>query len=124
MPINYKDYHPKWSLIRRLVLKRANYCCENCSARNGAAVAPQDQLPAQGPFLFNIDDLELKEVITTRDPKTVILTISHQDHDRDNNRFWNLKCLCQKCHLLHDLAQRVFSFKYGKETQYRNGKLF
>ena len=36
MPINYKHYHPKWSLISRLIrLRRANNICEWCGAKNG-----------------------------------------------------------------------------------------
>jgi len=69
-------------------------------------------------------DPELLDVLQHYTIRRVILTIAHLDHNRYNNRFWNLKCLCQRCHLKHDLAQRVFSFKYGKETQYVNGKLF
>ena len=118
MPINYSDYHPKWSLIRRLILKRANHCCEQCGVANHSPIAGNEpDVPL--PSLF-----ELPHVHVDAPRRVVILTISHLDHDRKNNRFENLKCLCQKCHLAHDLAQRVFSFKYGKETQYQNTKLF
>ncbi len=99
MPINYKDYHPKWSLISRLIrFIRAGNKCEECGAKNG------------------------KPHPVTR--SMVVLTVGHLDRDRRNNRFWNLRCWCQRCHLAYDLCQRVFSFKYGKETQYVNGKLF
>jgi hypothetical protein len=33
MPVDYKLYHPKWSLISYLIrVKRANNCCEWCDA--------------------------------------------------------------------------------------------
>jgi hypothetical protein len=118
MPINYSDYHPKWPLIRRLILKRANHCCEQCGIENHAEIEPSE-LQAPMPTLF-----ELPHVHVDAPRRIVILTIAHLDHDRNNNRFNNLKCLCQKCHLLLDQAQRVFSFKYGKETQYQNTKMF
>lgn len=35
MPINYKEYHPKWSLISRLIrFNRAKGKCEWCGAVN------------------------------------------------------------------------------------------
>jgi hypothetical protein len=35
MPIDYKEYHPKWSLISRLIrFFRAKNCCEWCGAKN------------------------------------------------------------------------------------------
>ena len=98
MSINLKDYHPKWSLIRRLILKRADNKCECCRAEGGEP-----------------------HPITSYKVK---LSVAHLDRDRYNNKFWNLAALCQRCHLIYDLCQRIFSFKYGKETQYRNGKLF
>jgi hypothetical protein len=125
MPINYRDYHPKWTLIRRMILRRAGNCCEQCSARNGSLLDTKEmQRPL--PSLFPLLDPDLQDALDFRRDqyKRVILTVAHLDHDRNNNRFHNLRCLCQKCHLAHDLAQRVFSFKYGKETQYQNGKLF
>jgi heterodisulfide reductase subunit B len=45
----------------------------------------------------------------------VILTTAHMDHDKTNNRFWNLKHLCQKCHLHHDRNQHDMNRKYGRE---------
>jgi hypothetical protein len=119
MPISYSNYHPKWTLIRRLVLKRAGNCCENCGVENHSTIqglAPEIRMPV----LF--DDLD--RVHVEAPARVVILTIAHVDHDRTNNRFENLAAWCQKCHLAHDLAQRVYSFKYGSETQYKNRKLF
>lgn len=123
MPINYNHYHPKWTLIRRLILKRAGHCCEKCGRPNGAEI-PQLGLQLPAPSLFFFMDPELAETITTQGTRKVVLTVAHIDHNRYHNEFSNLKAFCQKCHLAHDLAQRVFSFKYGKETQYQNGKLF
>src|SRR3954469_8653485 len=97
--IDPKKYHKKWRLISYLVrVRRAKNKCEQCGALHGA---PH---PVTGTI--------------------VILTTAHLDRNRQNNRFWNLKALCNRCHLMHDMPQHVYSRKYGRETQYLNGKLF
>jgi len=99
MPINYKEYHPKWSLISRLIrLRRAKNKCEWCPAENG------QPHPVTG--------------------SKVVLTVAHIDHDKTNNRFTNLAALCQRCHLNHDRHQHAYNRKYGSKTKYINGKLF
>jgi len=37
----------------------------------------------------------------------VILAAAHLDHDPGNNRLRNLKSLCQRCHLIHDLPHHL-----------------
>ncbi|SHF96869.1 hypothetical protein SAMN05444008_11535 [Cnuella takakiae] len=99
MPIDYKNYHPKWSLISRMIrVYRAHNRCEWCGARNG------HPHPGTG--------------------SRVILTVAHIDRNRENNRFWNLAALCQRCHLNHDRAVHIANRKYGSETKYQNGMLF
>ncbi|MEQ9426986.1 MAG: hypothetical protein RJQ09_21365 [Cyclobacteriaceae bacterium] len=95
MPINYAEYHPKWSLISRLIrFKRAGNQCEgspkfpDCRAANG------QPHPATG--------------------SRVVLTVAHMDHDKENNDFSNLKALCQRCHLMHDINHHVRNRKYGR----------
>jgi len=89
MPIDYKQYHPKWSLISRMVrFIRAKNHCEWCGAEN---YKPH--------------------------PKTgskVTLTVAHIDRDKTNNRFSNLAALCNGCHLRHDIKQHVDNRKYGR----------
>ncbi len=89
MPIDYKNYHPKWSLISYLIrFVRAKNRCEKCQAEN------YQPHPRTG--------------------SKVILTVAHLDHDRSHNRFNNLAALCQRCHLLHDLNHHIFNRKYGR----------
>ena len=89
MPIDYSQYHPKWSLISRLIrFKRAKNKCEWCGAEN---YVPH---PITG--------------------SKVILTVAHVDHDKDNNSFENLAALCQRCHLRHDIGQHVMNRKFGR----------
>lgn len=129
MPINYRDYHPKWSLIRLLINKRANHCCEECGAKNGAIIR-RDAQGAGFAYATGCDRLHIAYVQTF--PRLsgrkftlwdalgylgltkVILTVAHLDRNRHNNRFWNLKALCQRCHLTHDLPQHVRNRAYGR----------
>jgi 5-methylcytosine-specific restriction endonuclease McrA len=98
MPINYKEYHPKWSLISRLIrFRRAGNRCEWCGAENYQAH------PITG--------------------SKVVLTVAHIDHDKENNRFSNLAALCQRCHLRHDLPQHLANRKYGRNWKKAQLKL-
>lgn len=90
MPIDYRKYHPKWSLISRLIrTKRARNKCEQCGAENHQ---PHPRTGAR-----------------------VVLTVAHLDRDIRNNRFDNLAALCQACHFCHDRADNIKRRKYGKE---------
>lgn len=95
MPIDYSEYHPKWSLISRLIrFKRAGNKCENCGVEN------HKSHPITG--------------------SKVVLTVAHLDHNKKNNRFGNLKALCQKCHLAYDLNRHIANRKYGKRKNQLN----
>ncbi len=94
MPIDYKKYHPKWTLIRRLILKRAKNRCEGSPKFPGCRATNYKKHP--------------------KTQSKVILTISHLDRDKDNNRFSNLKAMCQRCHLNHDLQSHIYNRKYGR----------
>ena len=89
MSMDYSLYHPKWTLISRMVrFKRANNKCEWCGAENH--------------FVNPITGTK------------VVLTVAHIDHDKTNNDFANLAALCQRCHLGHDIKQHVANRKYGR----------
>ena len=89
MPIDYKEYHPKWTLISKLIrFRRAQNKCEFCGAEN------YQPHPVTG--------------------SRVVLTVAHLDHDKANNRFGNLAALCQRCHLRYDLPHHINSRKYGR----------
>lgn len=94
MPIDYSKYHPKWTLIRRLILKRAKNRCE------GSPKFPGCRAINYGRH----HETQSK----------VILTIAHLDRDKDNNKFNNLKAMCQRCHLNHDLQSHIENRKYGR----------
>src|SRR3954447_7485004 len=86
MPVDYSQYHPKWSLISHLVrFVRAKGKCERCGSVH---LAPH-----------RITGYK------------VSLATVHLDHDRENNDFSNLASLCQWCHLKHDRSRHAYSRK-------------
>ena len=124
MPIDYKEYHPKWSLISRLIrYRRASNRCEWCGIENGSIVDKQTgKYPVHGKWIVFHEILYdhyagwtynklLKLFKFTR----IVLTVAHIDHDKTNNRFNNLAALCQRCHLKHDIKQHVANRKYGRK---------
>ena len=100
MPIDYSEYHPKWSLISKLIrFRRAKNKCEWCGVVNYHYVNKKTRQPC----LSDEDD-------ATR----IVLTVAHLDHDKTNNRFSNLAALCQKCHLGHDRSNHILNRKFGR----------
>lgn len=82
MPIDYKRYCKDWkkrSYFIRFI--RARNKCEKCRAIN------YKDHPVTG--------------------SKVVLTVAHLDHDITNNSFFNLKALCQKCHLEYDAPMKA-----------------
>lgn len=123
MPIDYKEYHPKWSLISRLIrFFRAGNKCEICGLENGAIIKRlgkgQWREPNEEEDSRLCDLMEsglnyqkaLKEVKLTK----IILTVAHMDHIKTNNRFDNLKALCQSCHLFHDKDHHATNRRFGR----------
>ena len=119
MPIDYTKYHPKWTLIRRLILKRAENKCEMCGVGNHLFGWRDD-----GEFHISEGMEQEADIADGRKIIKIILTIAHLDHNRDNNDFDNLQALCQRCHLNHDRPQHIHNRKYGRETKRMNYSLF
>ena len=82
MPIDYSTYCVDWKLRSYFIrVYRAKNKCEYCGAIN-----------------------YLSHPITG---SKVILTVAHLDHDINNNSFFNLMALCQRCHLRYDAKHRM-----------------
>lgn len=95
MPIDYKQYHPRWKAISRFIrFYRARNRCEWCGAEN---YKPN---PVTG--------------------SKVVLTVAHIDQDKNNNSFFNLAALCQLCHLNHDRAHHIAKRKANKAAAVEN----
>ncbi|MDR6195941.1 hypothetical protein [Siphonobacter sp. SORGH_AS_0500] len=125
MPFDRKKYHPKWSLITRMVRRRAANCCEECRVKNdrfvirGKGKQKGTYRYATGCEIIEFQGLRLEGVGYWKAAKQlgmvrVVLTISHLDRDRKNNRFDNLKALCQYCHLNYDRPVNNWLKAYGK----------
>lgn len=124
MPVDYSKYHPKWSLISRLIrLRRAGNCCEWCGLKNKTII----QRTKRFPFYRLATPEELAEYERRRAAgqkkwpalkfmglTMIVLSVAHLDQDKDNNQFLNLAALCQRCHLSHDIRQHVSNRLYGR----------
>lgn len=127
MPIDYKEYHPKWHLISRLIrYHRAKNRCEWCGAPNGEIIARgakgtqfENTYMVDEGYVYDANNGKYlgrykgSDYLEDRFTK-VVLTVAHLDHDKTNNRFWNLAALCQKCHLGYDLHRHIRKRKYGE----------
>jgi hypothetical protein len=118
MPIKpeMREFYPfNWPEIsRRVRFERAGGMCQGCGRPHGMTVRclPDGRWfdatrhtwrsgrgrPARWP--------DLEEAAQMRQTR-VILAAAHLDHDPGNNRLRNLKSLCQRCHLIHDLPHHL-----------------
>lgn len=106
MPIDYSKYPSNWKTeIRPAILERAGNCCEECGVKNYSRGARDfngewfdemqiDNMNSDTGF-WHFQSMHVKII-------KIVLTIAHMDHDITNNKYSNLKALCQKCHLNHD----------------------
>jgi len=99
MPVDYSQYHPKWSLISHLVrFVRAKGKCERC----GSVHLTPHRISGY----------------------KVSLAIVYLDHNRKNNDFSSRASLCQWCHLKHDRSRHAYSRRHSNEVFCVNGYLF
>jgi hypothetical protein len=124
MPINYKNYHPKWKLISKLIrVNRAKNHCENCGVLNGTVIKRNKDGTYRFPYATEWDMVHsrikhchsnMTESLKYHGLTKIILTVAHIDRNKNNNRFSNLAALCQRCHLKHDIQQHIANRKYGR----------
>ncbi len=119
MPIDYSKYPSNWKTeIRPAILERAKHRCEKCGVPNYAVGYRskeghfyewgyiQSELDNVGYDLF--DDVLSNNVKGNGEYKKatrIVLTISHLDHNIENNDYSNLAAYCQRCHLVLDSKQ-------------------
>jgi hypothetical protein len=116
-------YPPNWSeLSERIRFERAGGRCQGCGRPHLAMVRclPDGRWfdetaqtwrdrrgrPARWPDLIDAGHFRMTRVV---------LAAAHLDNNPANNRLANLRGLCQRCHLLHDLpfhrVQRWLTFR-------------
>jgi 5-methylcytosine-specific restriction endonuclease McrA len=81
MPIDYKKYPKDWKRIRSEIIRRAEGRCELCNAEQGK---PHWKTGSK-----------------------VVLTVAHLNQKISDLRRYNLRALCQRCHLLIDLPWKI-----------------
>src|SRR5688572_24020441 len=108
MPLDYKEYHPKWTLIVRLILRRDHNRCKFCGLDNKRVIirSKRGQKPYRNLCQTEWDwfhgyrrkGFSYRESMKKLGATIIVLTIAHLDGNKDNNRFINLAALCQRCH--------------------------
>jgi hypothetical protein len=130
MPFNIKEYHPKWKLIRKLIkVKRAQNKCECCGVEHNSYVLVGSFRPAPIDKINLLNSLLISGVTIFTARKIsgvakVVLSVAHLDQNIENNRFSNLKAMCQRCHLNHDKADNWNRRRYGKNYKEVHQDLF
>ena len=98
MPCDYKRYAKDWKWIRRQILDQADHRCEFCGVANHV----WGKREADGSF-YELDEWSCDHVNSAGERCfKIVLTITHLDHDINNNDPCNLRALCQRCHLRWD----------------------
>lgn len=125
MPIDYKNYHPKWKLISKLIrFRRAHNRCEECGILNGTVIkrlkdgtfrTPGSQEWDMIHSRIRYSNSNMTESLKYHGFSKIVLTVAHLDHNINNNRFNNLKALCQMHHLKLDMSHHVKNRKYGRD---------
>ncbi len=132
-PAMLRHYHREWAAISREVrFGRARGRCEGCARPHleTVRVLPDGRWfdpggncwrDARGRTTARWPDL----VETTRLRLTrVVLAAAHLDGNPRNNRRRNLRCLCQRCHLLHDMPMHARQRAITVRRRYALGDLF
>lgn len=122
MPIDRRRYHPKWSLISRLVRRRAGNRCEDCGADNGDYRAADRKIDGATNGRASYSGWAA-QMAREQGVRVVLVQCgtAHLDQDPTNNRFHNLRYLCRACHLAHDrrynIGKAIITRRYGKDRR-------
>lgn len=98
-------YGPDWrALSHRIRFDRAQGRCEACGRPHGALVYT---LRDGGWIDPATGEARLTGDVRITGQTRVFLSAAHLDHDPRNPADANLKALCQRCHLIHDLRHHL-----------------
>lgn len=96
-PWNKDKYPANWKQIVLEINQRAGNRCEGSPAYPDCRAANKEAHPVTG--------------------SRVVLTTAHMDGNPENNDYGNLRALCQRCHLKHDIKTHIANRK--KFARYR-----
>jgi glyoxylase-like metal-dependent hydrolase (beta-lactamase superfamily II) len=130
-PENRGLYPADWrTRIRPAILERAGHRCEVCGVADRAVIV-------RAGATWIADDGQVYCADTGRPigcfdeaayaggrKITIILTIAHLDHDPTNNAPDNLRALCQRHHLAHDLDHHKSNAAATRRGRRAVGDLF
>lgn len=127
MPIRKSDYPPNWPELSLQVRAEANWKCEQCGVHSGAIIrrgkdkeytevwSVDETDPERPGYTINVATYDLKpKRLKWHGLVKIVLTVSHTDRNSKNSDRSNLRCLCQRCHLVWDKHQRTTSRKNGR----------
>lgn len=100
MPIKAENKHrypANWREIRAAILERAGHRCEQCGVPNGSY-----RIRGMDEWTKDAGQIETWAMDSERVSR-IVLTIAHLDHTPENCDPANLRALCQRCHLRHDI---------------------
>lgn len=110
-PENKKLYPRNWKQIRTEILQRSQNKCEFCGVSNHS----WGYRDKDGKFHLSEGMQQEADALDGEKIIQIVLTVAHLDHDPQNNNPENLRALCQRCHLRHDIEQHRESRRNNKK---------
>lgn len=122
--LHRQRYNKNWeSVSQRIRLERADDKCEICKVKNGRIIKRSKDGTWRYITAEEINFIEDYKIIhktkhfpTLKKFKVtqIILTVAHLDHNEKNDYDTNLRCMCHRCHFLHDKQNNTFRFLQKK----------
>ena len=110
MPIKHPELYPAdWHEITQKLKGEVGWKCEQCGVEHGIMIYRNKFNPDKYIGEDESDELYYHRTEYPTRPHKVVLTTAHLDHNPANNERSNLRVLCQRCHLLHDLAHHQYN---------------
>ena len=94
--------------IAKAVLKRSGRRCEcrgHCGMNHGEGRNVDGRCGLQHGRTYQMPYLDPKTAKWHRGPVTVLLELTHANHDRSDYAVANILAMCQACKLLHDTKE-------------------
>lgn len=114
MPMNKALYPANWPEISAALKEQVGQKCEQCGLENYRWIYRNKFKPEQYIYVIDTggdgdkcDEFYRHRTEYPSKPHQVILTTAHLDHNPANNDRSNLRVLCQRCHLVHDLPHHM-----------------